>query len=159
MILPLSAEAKRLGVDIDFENFIPAVMENMEYEGEYYSIPLENLNRVLMYNKSILKEANLLDENEKPLIGNSLEEFRAALDTLKEKLPDDVYPLVISMRPPQFVLNWLSLYYQLEQDKFIDLEKKEAVFDNDAAIKVFQRVIDLDPNNKMALYEIEELRK
>lgn len=57
ILLPLDTYLQRHEVDVD--DFVPAVMEQMEYEGETYSMPIAVHNKRLLYNKTLLNEAGL----------------------------------------------------------------------------------------------------
>lgn len=62
IIVPLDSASKKMGVEIDFENFGP-IVEQEKYDDAYYAIPIDLLPVVMFYNKSQCKEAGLLDED------------------------------------------------------------------------------------------------
>lgn len=57
ILLPLDAYLDRHEVDVD--DFVPAAMEQMGYEGQTYSMPIAVHDKRLLYNKSLLDEAGI----------------------------------------------------------------------------------------------------
>lgn len=134
MLTPISSEAERLGVDIQFDKYTPTAMEAAKVDGEYYAVPCDNLIRVMMYNKEILKDTGVMDEQGNLILEPGYDNFMNMLQTVKEKQPD-VNTLALTMRPPQLVLGWLTTYEQLGGHDFIDLNTKTCNFDEELAVK------------------------
>lgn len=57
ILLPLDPYLARH--DIDMDDFVPAAMGQMEYEGQTYSMPIAVHAKRLLYNKSLLDEAGI----------------------------------------------------------------------------------------------------
>lgn len=137
MLMPISAEAARLGVDINFAGYTQTAMEMSEVDGDYYAVPCDNLVRVLMYNKDILAGTGVLAEDGSLIIEDGYEGFCALMDTVKAARPD-VATLALTMRPPQLVLGWLTMYEQLGGHAFIDNENMVCNFDKAIATKALE---------------------
>lgn len=57
ILLPLDKYLDRHEVEVD--DFVPAAMEQMEYEGQTYSMPIAVHDKRLLYNKSLLDEVGI----------------------------------------------------------------------------------------------------
>lgn len=145
MLVPISAEARRLGVPIDFTAYTPAPMEATKVNGEYYGVPCDNLVRVLMYNKEILANTGVLDANGRLILTPGYDNFKAMMQRVKTARPD-VATLALTMRPPQLVLGWLTLYEQMGGHAFIDLAAKRCVFDDAIALRALETYHDIYVN-------------
>jgi multiple sugar transport system substrate-binding protein len=141
-LLPLDDEAKRLGVNIEFDKYSKDPTAAAKIGGKQYSVPLDNLARVFMYNKAILKDAGLLDASGKPMIGNDFAGFMKALQQIKDKNPD-VSPLTMTIKPPQLVLTWLTFYYQLGGGAFLNTDSKKASFDDAKAVSALKALREM----------------
>jgi multiple sugar transport system substrate-binding protein len=143
-LLPLDEAAKKYKVNLKFDNYTPAVMEAMKVDGKYYTVPLDNLIRVLMYNKALLKDTGLLDKNGNLVMDKGFAGFTKVLQAVKDK-KQMAYPLSLTMRPPQLVLGWLTLYSQMGGTNFLDMKTKKATFDEAkavAALKAYKEIYD-----------------
>lgn len=138
MLVPISSEAERLGVDIDFGGYTPAAMQAAEVDGEYYAVPCDNLIRVLMYNKRLLADTGLLNEDGSLKLEPGYDNFMSMLQTAADKtgIAD---PLALTMRPPQLVLGWLTMYEQLGGHDFVDLETRTVNFDEALAVEALTK--------------------
>lgn len=150
MLTSISGEAERLGVEIDFGGYTPAAMEAAKVDGEYYAVPCDNLVRVLMYNKDLLKDSGVLNSDGTLKLEAGYDSFMDMLGTAAAEtgIAD---PLALTMRPPQLVLGWLTMYEQLGGHDFIDLESRTCVFDDEIAVKAlteYQKIYaDYVPEN------------
>ncbi|WP_164472906.1 extracellular solute-binding protein [Cohnella candidum] len=141
-LIPLDQEASRLGVDIAFDKYSKDPTTAANIGGKQYAVPLDNLVRVLMYNKDVLSKAGLVGQDGKLNFQMSFDGFKQALDKVKASSPG-VQPLTVSMKPPQLVLVWLSLYYQLGGTDFLSIEQKKATFDDAKATEALKALHDL----------------
>lgn len=150
MLTPISAEAQRLGVDIDFGSYTPAAMEAAKVDGDYYAVPCDNLVRVLMYNKDLLKGTSVLNDDGTLKLADGYDNFMDLLGAAAKET-GIAAPLALTMRPPQLVLGWLTMYEQLGGHDFIDLENRTCVFDDALAAKaltMYQKIYaDYVPEN------------
>ena len=143
-LLALDEAAKKYKVKLNFDKYTSAVMKSTKIDGKYYTVPLDNLIRVLMYNKALLKNTGLLDRKGNLIMEKGFAGFNKALDQVKNKKQMQ-YPLSLTMRPPQLVLGWLTLYYQMGGTEFLNLETKKATFDDEkalAALKAYKEIYD-----------------
>lgn len=138
MLLSISEEAERLGVDIDFAGYTQTAIEAAKVDGNYYAVPCDNLIRVLMYNKELLKDTDLLDEQENLKLEPGYENFMAMMQTAKDAMGGKA-PLALTMRPPQLVLGWLTLYAQLGGETFVDPDTRQCIFDKAIAVEALTR--------------------
>lgn len=117
---------------------------------EYYAVPCDNLVRVLMYNKDLLKDSGVLNSDGTLKLEAGYDSFMDMLGTAAAEtgIAD---PLALTMRPPQLVLGWLTMYEQLGGHDFIDLESRTCVFDDEIAVKAlteYQKIYaDYVPEN------------
>ncbi len=137
MLLPISGEAKRLGVEIDFAGYTATAIEATKVGDDFYAVPCDNLVRALMFNRALLADTGLLDEQGNLKIEPGFDNFKAVMQAAKDKLGKP--SLALTMRPPQLVLGWLTLYAQLGGKTFIDLDKKECNFDEAIAVEALKR--------------------
>lgn len=142
ILVPIDEMAKKYNVNIQFDKYSKSVLETAKFDGKYYSVPLDNLTRVLMYNKALLKDTGLLDKDGKLVLEKGLNGFTKTLDTIKQKNPN-VAPLVISMKPAQMVLNWLTFYYQNGGGEFLNITSKKASFDDKKAVEALSVYKDI----------------
>jgi len=143
-LIALDDAAKKYKVNINFDKYTPSVMQTAKMNGKYYTVPLDNLIRVLMYNKALLKDTGLLDKKGNLVMGKGFAGFTKALDQVKTKKQIQ-YPLSLTMRPPQLVLGWLTLYYQMGGTEFLNMSSKKATFDEVkalAALKAYKEIYD-----------------
>lgn len=150
MLVSVSGEAERLGVDIDFGGYTPAAMEAAKVNGEYFAVPCDNLVRVLMYNKNLLKDTSVLNADGTLKLEPGYESFMNMLGAAAKETGIKA-PLALTMRPPQLVLGWLTMYEQLGGHSFIDLANKTCVLDDAIAVKalsMYQKIYaDYVPEN------------
>ena len=145
MLVPISAEARRLGVNINFAGYTPTAMEATKVNGEYYGVPCDNLVRALMYNKELLAGTGVLDSAGRLILQPGYDNFKAMLQKVKTAKPN-VATLALTMRPPQLVLGWLTLYEQMGGHSFIDLAGKRCVFDDAIALRALETYRDIYVN-------------
>lgn len=113
-------------------------MQAAEVDGEYYAVPCDNLIRVLMYNKRLLADTGLLNEDGSLKLEPGYDNFMSMLQTAADKtgIAD---PLALTMRPPQLVLGWLTMYEQLGGHDFVDLETRTVNFDEALAVEALTK--------------------
>ena len=137
-------------MDIDFGGYTPAAMEAAKVDGDYYAVPCDNLVRVLMYNKELLAGSSVLNEDGSLKLQNGYDSFMSMLGAAAAET-GIAAPLALTMRPPQLVLGWLTMYEQLGGHDFINLENRTCVFDDALAVKaltMYQKIYaDYVPEN------------
>lgn len=135
----ISQLAKDTGVSIDFANYTQNAINANKVGDDYYAVPTDNLIRVVMYNKALLKDTGYLDADGNLNYGKNYDEFMATLKNIKSKLPADVATLSLTMRPPQIALGWLTTYAQMGGKDFIDQDAKKCNFDENLAVQALEK--------------------
>lgn len=129
---------------LDWGQFNARIAESTVYGGAHYAVPLDTHTLVLYYNKKYLREAGLLDAEEKPLIGEGEAGFTAFLQQLKAAVPPGVAPLALPSTRIDSVWLWWSLYNQmLGGGVFYNPEGTLAVFNNKSSLQALEFVNSL----------------
>lgn len=135
VVVPLNEYADAIGFDWSQvnQNTLSAAM----IDGKTYAVPLDTHPEVFFYNKTILRDAGLLNENDELVLPQDAEEFFQFMLDMKAKLPEGIFPLSISSAgdDPWRVI-W-ALYFQLDGAPVItsDLEVK---FEKDKFVKALE---------------------
>ncbi|NQX48705.1 ABC transporter substrate-binding protein [Paenibacillus tritici] len=141
-IEPLDGLAADTG--LDWGQFNAKIAGSTVYEDAHYAVPLDTHTLVLYYNKKYLREAGLLDAEDKPLIGQGEQGFTAFLHKLKEVVPPGVAPLALPSTRIDSVWLWWSLYNQMPGGGvFYNPEGTQAVFNNRASLQALKFVDSL----------------
>ncbi len=128
----LDEPAKASG--IDFGTFNSNIVESTLYGGEHYAIPLDTHALVFYYNKKYLREAGLLDAEDKPVIGAGEEGFISFLENIKKAVPPGVAPLALPSTRIDSLWLWWSLYNQMDGGGgFYNAQGTQTVFNNSKA--------------------------
>ncbi|GGJ08425.1 sugar ABC transporter substrate-binding protein [Alicyclobacillus cellulosilyticus] len=141
VIQPLDAEAKAAG--IKWSDFFGAPLQDSTIDGQHYAIPLDVHTFLLFYNKSLLKQAGLLNAKGEYTV-KSYAQFVSDLTKVKKvaKIPlsfpeNGWFPLAL----------WQSFYAQMGGGDLVNSQKTKAVFMDGAnkqkAIAAMQDVWDL----------------
>lgn len=138
LIQSISALAESVGVEIDYAGYTQTAINANKDGDDYYAIPCDNLIRVMMYNKELLKDTGYLGDDGSFNWGSNYDEFMATLADIQSQMPDGTATLSLTMRPPQIVLGWLTTYAQMGGTTFIDTENKCANVDRDLAVKALE---------------------
>ena len=138
LAVPVDDVAEDVG--IVWNEYNQNILQGTEQEGKHYAVPLDTHPLVLYYNKDILSEVGLLDENGKPKIND----FMEFLEKLKEDSSAE-YSMTnwTNLTAEGHYRFWWSLYNQLGGKPFltdgeITLEKDKAV----QAIKYMKEIYD-----------------
>ncbi|WP_197080908.1 ABC transporter substrate-binding protein [Gordoniibacillus kamchatkensis] len=140
---PIDDVAQAAGVR--WEDVNPHVLSSTVAGGKHYSIPLDTHLIVFFYNKTLLRQAGLLDAADRPAIEPGPDGFIRFLETIRKRLPSGIAPLSMpSMRLDPYWL-WWSLYNQIA-DKggvmYTDDGHASAI-NNDTALKAMNFVYSL----------------
>ncbi|WNS46241.1 ABC transporter substrate-binding protein [Paenibacillus sp. MMS20-IR301] len=129
---------------LDWGQFNAKIAGSTVYGGAHYAVPLDTHTLVLYYNKKYLREAGLLDAEDKPLIGKGEEGFKAFLQQLRTAVPAGVAPLALPSTRIDSVWLWWSLYNQMQGGgSFYNPEGTQAVFNNKASQQTLEFVNSL----------------
>lgn len=126
---------------IQWQEFSPTLLQYMQYKKSHYAVPLDTHPQLLYFNKKYLRQANLLDKNQEPIIEAGVDGFINFLTTLKKKLPEDIRPLATANLNVYPFWIWYSLYMQHKDAHYITDNK--ASFNNKAgkdALEVLKKL-------------------
>ena len=138
-LVPIDELNTKYGVGIQFDKYTQSVIKATTVDNKIYAVPLDNLVRVFMYNKELLKDTGLVDSNGNLTMEKGYDGFVKAMETVKGKLPQGATPFVLNMGPPQLVLQWLTFYYQLGGTEFVDATAKKVTFDEAKALEALKK--------------------
>jgi multiple sugar transport system substrate-binding protein len=140
-ISDLTDLAKQIGIDwsIFNSNILNSTMDN----GKHLAVPLDTHALVLYYNKTYLRQAGLLDAQEKPIIDKGPEGFVRFLETIRQKTDNNIAPLAQpNLRIDAYWL-WWALYNQIGNGGAYYDSNGKAAINNEAALKAMQFIHDL----------------
>lgn len=141
IIVPIDEACETTGVKIAFDNYIDKINQ-LKSDDKYYAVPMDCLQLMLHYNKTLIAEAGLADENGLLKLDEGLEGFLKAVKTLDEQLDVPGFAVATAGSIPMYLFN--SLYYQYGgEGKFVSEDGKEWVADKDVAMKAmdtFQQI-------------------
>lgn len=155
LLVPLDEVADRNGVSIDFGRYTQKV-EQMKYDGHYYAVPCDGNARVIMYNKSILKDAGLLGDDGLKNIAPGMDAWVAAMEAIKSNT--DKAPLVTSAKgsTPMFMYN--SLYYQFGgKEPFVSDDGQSFTMNKEVAVKAMDAYKTIMSYNLEGVQSISEM--
>lgn len=152
IIVPIDEACEETGVEIQFDNFIDKVNQ-LKSNDKYYAVPMDCLQLMVHYNKAMIAEAGLADENGLLKIGDGVESFQEVVKTLDDKLDVPGFAVATSGSIPMYLFN--SLYYQFGgEGKFVSEDGKEWVADETTglrALDAYQKI------NQSGLQNVENI--
>ncbi|MBB6733986.1 ABC transporter substrate-binding protein [Cohnella sp. CBP 2801] len=130
-ILPLDGPAAQAG--FRFDEIEDANLRTVRFDGQYYAVPLDTHFHMLYYNKDILAQAGLLNEDGTPQLGKgTAEEFVQFLQRIRDRVPE-VQPIAVNT--PYFHESFLDLYDEAGGE-LLSPDGKTATIHNDKAVRV-----------------------
>lgn len=130
-IMPLDDLADRAG--FDYNGIEETNRRSVSYDGKRFAVPLDTHFHMLYYNKDILSEAGLLDQDGTPLLGEATPEgFMRFLEQIKERVPG-VQPMAVNT--PYFQESFLDLYYEAGGE-LLRPDLSKAAIHNEKAVRV-----------------------
>ncbi|GIO88591.1 sugar ABC transporter substrate-binding protein [Paenibacillus faecis] len=128
---------------VDWASFNQNILNASVVDGVHYAVPIDTHPFIMYYNKKLLKDAGLLDDEGKPKLDQSAEGFITFLTTLKEKLPPKVTPFALSNTNDDPFRLWWALYSQLGGNDVVSDDLNSAQIDTDKAVQAAQYIQDL----------------
>ncbi|MFC4601811.1 ABC transporter substrate-binding protein [Cohnella hongkongensis] len=126
--------------EFNFSEITDANVESVSYEGKPYAVPLDTHFHMFYYNKDLLGQAGLLNEDGTPKFGDiSPEGFKQFLTEIQNKVPD-VTPFGVNT--PYFHEPFYNLYYQAG-GSILTEDLSKADLNNEKAISVLNFYLDL----------------
>lgn len=142
VVTPLDEYATAMGFDWSQVN--QNTLQAATIDGKIYAVPLDTHPEVFFYNKTILRDAGLLNENDELVLPQDAEEFYQFMLDMKSKLPEGIYPLSFSSAGDDpWRIIW-AMYHQMDgapvitSDLEIKLEKDKYV----AALEYLKKFYD-----------------
>lgn len=155
IIIPMDEACEETGVEIQFDNYIDKVNQ-LKSDDKYYAVPMDCLQLMLHYNKSMIAEAGLADENGLLKLDDGLDEFLKTVKTLDDKLDVPGFAVATSGSIPMYLFN--SLYYQYGgEGKFVSEDGKEWIADKDVALKAMDAYQQIHQSGLQNVENISDL--
>jgi multiple sugar transport system substrate-binding protein len=151
VIQPIGEIATNHG--IDFSNFAGAAVDITTVEGKKYAVPLDYHAFLLFYNKKILGDMNLLNENGEPEF-SGYDEFIQLLKTVKDQ-DGDVNALALGGQGTHPLRLWYTFYKQMGGGDIYD--ESGATIDKEIGRKSLTAVYDLFNTHKVVPPNIENI--
>jgi len=137
LIVPLAELGESVG--IKWSEYNTNILNGAEIEGEIYAVPLDTHPLVYYYNKDLLSEAGLLNEDGTPKIEGSFKDYLAKLKADSSAK----YPMTnwTKLTAEGHYRVWWSLYNQLDGSPVIT--GKEVTLDKEKAVEAIDWMKDL----------------
>ena len=128
IIEPLNPYIDSMGIDISGfnQNMVGATI----FDDQQYALPLDAHPLILYYNKKILRELSLLDENEKPIIEPGPEGFTNFLQKIKDGVPKGTVNMLLGSTGEDPYRIWWAFYNQLGGEGMFDESGQKVTFNN-----------------------------
>ncbi|MBB6634215.1 ABC transporter substrate-binding protein [Cohnella thailandensis] len=127
-------------VGFDLSQITQSNLDSVSYDGKPYAVPLDTHFHMFYYNKDLLQQAGLLNEDGTPKLGDMTPEgFEQTLATIQAKVPD---VQAIAVNTPYFQEPFLNLYYEAGGE-FLNADMTKAALNNDKALSVLNFYMDL----------------
>ncbi|MFD1175034.1 ABC transporter substrate-binding protein [Paenibacillus puldeungensis] len=110
MLEPLDDLAKQAG--LDWSTYGKNQETSVIRDGQHIAVPLDTHALIMFYNKKYLGDAGLLNADGTIKMEPGAEGFTKMLETLKQKLPSDVSPMVIGTNNVFTYWTWYALVQQ-----------------------------------------------
>ncbi|MFD2115308.1 ABC transporter substrate-binding protein [Paenibacillus yanchengensis] len=133
VVSPLDDIASTAG--IDFSTYNQNLLAAAIVDDVHYAIPIDTHPFIMYYNKKLLRDAGLLQEDGTPAFEADAESFVTFLQQLQEKLPKGITPLALSPNNDDPFRFWWALYAQLGGDDIIDDSLQKEQVDDTKAVQ------------------------
>lgn len=117
-------------MEIDISGFNENMLNATLFNDKQYALPLDAHPVILYYNKKILRELNLLDENEQPIIEPGSEGFKSFLQKIKDGAPKGVVNMLLNSVGEDPYRIWWALYNQLGGEGMFDESGQKVTLNN-----------------------------
>lgn len=138
-VVPIDDLASKVGFDLT--QITQSNLDSVSYNGQHYAVPLDTHFHMFYYNKDLLKQAGLLNDDGTPKLGEMTPEgFEQTLAQIQSKVPSDVQ--AIAVNTPYFQEPFLNMYYEAGGD-LLNADMTKAAINNDKALSVLKFYQDL----------------
>jgi multiple sugar transport system substrate-binding protein len=141
---------------VDWSSYNQNILDATIFEGKHYAIPIDTHPQVMYYNKTILKDAGLLDDQGNPTIEPGADGFTKFLTTLKANTSDDIIPFSFSTAGNDPFWLWWGLYHQLGGNDVVSDDLKSASIDMDKAVKAATYIKDFYHTHNVVPLNLED---
>ena len=117
------SEEELASVGLSTEDYFPNVIDKATLDGQLYGVPFDISTIVLYYNKDVLGELGMLDENGLPGGLDGIDNFNAAL----ARIADETDRLPLSFNNTTSGTTWRIFYTLLQQQNAALIENNEIV--------------------------------
>ncbi|PZE22251.1 ABC transporter substrate-binding protein [Paenibacillus xerothermodurans] len=128
---------------LDWSGFNENMLKATMFDGKHYAMPIDAHPLILYYNKKILRDLNLLDENERPVIDPGPDGFKAFLQKIKDGAPKGVVNMLLGSSGEDPYRVWWALYNQLGGQGLFDESGKKVTVNNQQGKQAAAYVADL----------------
>ncbi|WMT40885.1 extracellular solute-binding protein [Paenibacillus sp. D2_2] len=128
---------------VDWNSFNQNLLSATVVDGVHYAVPIDTHPFIMYYNKKLLTQAGLLGSDGKPTIEPGADGFVSFLQTLKEKLPNNITPFALSPNNDDPFRLWWALYAQLGGNDVISDDLSKAQVDQAKAVQAAKYIQDL----------------
>lgn len=119
------------------DDYLENIRSAVTYNNKMYALPLDTHPIILFYNKNVLKEAGLVDENGKEVLPKTFEEFYAFCQQVKNRTGKQA--LVIEEYWNLGERLWLTIYKNLGGR--LEDENGNFIIERDIAIKTYSEIL------------------
>lgn len=138
-VVPVDDLASKVGFDLT--QITQSNLDSVAYNGQHYAVPLDTHFHMFYYNKDLLQQAGLLNDDGTPKLGEMTPEgFEQTLAQVQSKVPSDVQ--AIAVNTPYFQEPFLNMYYEAGGD-LLNADMTKAAINNDKALSVLKFYQDL----------------
>lgn len=122
-------------------DYVPAIISKAYFAGKLYAIPFDTHPLVFYYNKKLLKQAGLVDQNGQPLVPKTWDEMIEYAKTVKSKLGLET-ALSVELGPMVGERLFVAYYTQLGGE-FYDEKTNTIKLDIEKAKKTYEFIKNL----------------
>ncbi|CDQ38610.1 MULTISPECIES: extracellular solute-binding protein [Virgibacillus] len=124
-------------VGVQWDEFNTNILDQTVFDNQHYAIPIDTHPHIMYVNNDLIDQAGLLNKDGTLKMEETPEGFRAFFQTLKEKLPENNFPLAFPTVGMDGYRQWWTFYTQLGGENIVtdDLENPSYVLDTARAIE------------------------
>lgn len=135
-VIPIDTYAEKVG--IDWSSFNQNILSATIKDGEHYAIPIDTHPQIMYYNKKVLSEIGMLNDDGTLKLEQSAEGFMTFLEEVDSKLPDDISTFSYSTTGDDPYRLWWALYHQLGGNGVLAGDLKNVNIDSTIAIEALE---------------------
>ncbi|WP_169312640.1 ABC transporter substrate-binding protein [Leadbettera azotonutricia] len=137
MVVPVDAYAQKAGVN--WNDFAPAMVEGVTFNGKKYAIPLDTHAEIMYVNTDILTAAGVALTNGQIRVNNAAE-FKAVLDKVKSTLKAGQTVISLPQSGDEPYRIWWATYFQMGGTPLVNAAGTQVTLNRDIAIRAAEYV-------------------